>query len=47
MESLLNFSAQFILAVICITTNNVMIAPIVTVSPVKPSKKKAYENPIR
>jgi len=36
-----NRSAQLIRAVDCITTNNVMIEPIVTASPVKPSKKNA------
>src|SRR5690349_10136015 len=47
MGFLANLSSHLILPVICITTNNVTIAPIVTASPVKPSKKNAYENNTR
>ena len=36
-----NFSAQLSLAVSCITTNRVTMAPMVTARPVKPSKKNA------
>lgn len=36
-----NFSAQRIRPVICITTNSVMIEPMVIASPVNPLKKKA------
>ena len=38
-----NFSDQFTLAVATISMPSVMIAPIVIVSPVSPSKKKLYE----
>ena len=42
-----NFSSHFNRPVICMTTNSVRIAPIVTANPVKPSKKNAYENSTR
>src|SRR6185503_6955558 len=38
-----NFSLQRIFPVACITTNNVVIEPIVIANPVKPFRKKAYE----
>lgn len=40
-------SAQRMRPVSCITTNSVRMAPTVTVRPVTPSKKKAYENSTR
>jgi hypothetical protein len=43
----LKFSSQRVRPVICITTNSVRIAPIVTANPVIPSKKNAYENSTR
>jgi hypothetical protein len=42
-----SFSSHRIRPVICMTTNNVRIAPIVTANPVNPSKKNAYENKTR
>src|SRR5262249_32120028 len=42
-----NLSDQLIRAVNCITTNKVTIDPIVTASPVNPSKKNAYPKPTR